>query len=301
MRALREERPDILHANDLPTHALVADAARRVGVPRLCHHRFIFPRSALDWMNKFGAERHVYVSRYLMDAVAAESESLRAAPREVLYDGLSLPPCPTPDDRRAARARLGLPFGRVVVVFTGQVIQLKGVADLIRAWSVLETETKGCADLVIVGDDLAGAGAYRAKMEQLARSENSPVRFVGFQKNVPDWLCAADVAAVPSHVEPLGNATLEAMACALPVVGAKVGGIPEMVLDGETGLLVPPKSPSELAAALERLIGDAGLRMRLGTAGRRRCEGVFGLDTHVRNVVANYHATFSLTPAPRSE
>ncbi len=81
IRVLHRERPDLIHANDLPTHAMIADAARRVGIPRLCHHRFIFPRSALDWMNKFGAERAVYVSRYLMNAIGEESESLRSGAR----------------------------------------------------------------------------------------------------------------------------------------------------------------------------------------------------------------------------
>jgi glycosyltransferase involved in cell wall biosynthesis len=71
-----------------------------------------------------------------------------------------------------------------------------------------------------------------------------------------------------------------------------------MIIDGETGLLVPPKSPPALAAALGRLIGDADLRTRLGRAGRRRCEEVFGIDAHVRNVVATYHRTLSPTVAP---
>jgi glycosyltransferase involved in cell wall biosynthesis len=294
---LRREKPDLVHTNDLPTHATVADAARRAGIPRLCHHRFPFPPAALDWMNKFGAERHVYVSRYLLETLEADSASLRSAPSEVLYDGLPLGAVPTSEERRAARVKLGLPQDRVVVVFTGQVIERKGVADLIRAWSLLPSATRERAELVIVGDDLAGGGAYRAEMEQLARSENCPARFVGFQKNVPDWLAAADVAAVPSHVEPLGNATLEAMACAVPVLGSTAGGIPEMVVDGETGLLVPPKTPAKLSEALGRLIGDSELRIQLGRAGRRRCEELFGLDVHVRNVLASYRQLLSLNPS----
>jgi len=110
---------------------------------------------------------------------------------------------------------------------------------------------------------------------------------------VPDWLTAADVALVPSHVEPLGNATLEAMATRLPVIGGDVGGIPEMVVHDETGLLVPPRSPDRLAVALDRLLADADLRTRLGTAGRRRCEDVFGIRAHVRNVLAAYESTLA--------
>src|SRR5205823_5389138 len=127
----------------------------------------------------------------------------------------------------------------------------------------------------VVGDDLAGNGAYRAEMERLAREVDCPARFVGFQKNVPDWLTAADVATVPSHVEPLGNATLEAMAAGLPVVGGAVGGIPEMIADGRTGLLVPPKDPDRLAAALARLIAGPEERRRFGTEGRARCRQLF--------------------------
>src|SRR5262249_53058781 len=62
-RLLRQERPHVLHSNDLPTHQMVSDAARRAGVPRVCHHRFPFDRAAIDWLNKFGAERHLFVSQ----------------------------------------------------------------------------------------------------------------------------------------------------------------------------------------------------------------------------------------------
>src|SRR5206468_2258265 len=107
-------------------------------------------------------------------------------------------------------------------------------------------------------------GAYRGAMERLAGQLGCPVRFVGFQKNVGEWLLASDVAVVPSHVEPLGNATLEAMSYALPVIGGDVGGIPEMVLGGETGLLVPPQSPERLAEALARLIREPETRRQFG-------------------------------------
>jgi glycosyltransferase involved in cell wall biosynthesis len=282
---LRRERPDVLLSNDLPTHQILSDAARGLGFPRLCYHRFPFAGPALDWLNKFGAERHLFVSRALMEENCGQSARLRAAPRAVVYDGLPLPPEPTADDRSAARARLDLPADRVVVTIAGQVIERKGIADLIRAWALLPIGQRAAAELVVVGDDLAGRGAYRREMEALAAAVGCPARFVGFQKEVGPWLVASDIAAVPSHVEPLGNATLEAMAHALPVIGGDVGGIPEMVEDGQTGLLVPPKSPDRLTGALARLIGDADLRRRFGAAGRRRCAEVFSLPAHARAVI----------------
>lgn len=286
---LVKEKPDLLHNNDLPTHQIMSDAARGLGVPRICHHRFPFPGPAIDWLGKYGCERHFFVSKALMDEMCGSSANLAAnRDRVVVYDGLPLPPVPVDNDRFAMRRRLGLPTDRVIVNFAGQIIERKGVADLIRAWALLPGETRALAELVIVGDDLAGKGAYRAEMEKLAQASNCLARFVGFQKNVGDWLLAADVATVPSHVEPLGNATLEAMSYALPVIGGDVGGIPEMVVHEQTGLLVPPKSPRELADALGRLIRDGGLRERLGGQGRKRCEELFSLAAHTRAAVAEY-------------
>jgi glycosyltransferase involved in cell wall biosynthesis len=162
------------------------------------------------------------------------------------------------------------------------------VADLLHAWQRLAPPSRQRAELLIVGDDLAGEGAYRREMERLARELNSPARFMGFQKNVDRWLAACDLVMVPSHVEPLGNATLEAMAHRRPVIGGDVGGIPEMIVHQETGLLVPPKCPDQLAAAITRLLEDAEARTRYGAAARRRCEEMFSLEAHTRSVLAQY-------------
>jgi glycosyltransferase involved in cell wall biosynthesis len=287
-RVLRRLQPDVIHSNDLPTHQIVSDAARGLGVPRMCHHRFPFGGSAVDWLNKFGAERHLFVSRALRDELYAQSDRLRSAPGAVVHDGLPLPPEPTTADREAARRQLGLPAKCLVVTIAGQVIERKGVADLIRAWALLPKSARGENTLVVVGDDLAEAGAYRRQMERLAGELACPARFVGFQKDVSGWLRASDVAVVPSHVEPLGNATLEAMSFALPVIGSAVGGIPEMVVHEETGLLVPPNCPDRLAAALARLFADPELRHQLGVRARQRCEELFSLEVHARNVLAEY-------------
>jgi glycosyltransferase involved in cell wall biosynthesis len=148
------------------------------------------------------------------------------------------------------------------------------------------------SELVIVGDDIKDGGRYRGEMESLAGSLGCPARFVGFQEDVWAWLTAADLAVVPSHVEPLGNATLEAMACGLPVVGCSVGGIPEMVIHDETGLLVSPRSPEALASALARLLDDDPTRLQLGRQGRRRCEERFSLRVHIDSVVNEYNEVF---------
>ncbi len=203
-----------------------------------------------------------------------------------------MPELPTATDRAECRRKLNLPSDRPVVLFAGQIIERKGVADLLHGWSMLE-RWHDRADLILVGDDLAENGAYRRAMEALAKELKCPVRFAGFQKNVPEWLTAADIVMVPSHAEPLGNATLEAMAYGLPVIGGNVGGIPEMIVDGETGILIPPKSPRDLADAVERLLGDPETRRRMGQAARQRCEEMFSLEAHVSAVVKEYAQVLS--------
>jgi glycosyltransferase involved in cell wall biosynthesis len=292
-RRLERERPDVVHSNDLPTHQIVSDAVRGTGIPEVCHHRWVFDGPAIDWLNKFGAAHHLFVSRYLMEELSGRSGRLRGSRRAVVYDGLPLPPPPADADRQSARQHLGLPADRVLVTFAGQVIERKGVADLLHAWSRLDDHSRQRAELLIIGDDLESQGKYRAAMEQLSTQLGCSPRFVGFQKNVGEWLRASDIAVVPSHVEPLGNATLEAMSCGLPVLATVAGGIPEMVVQGETGLLVAPRAPADLAAALARLLADAELRRRLGARGRRRCEEVFSLQAHVRAVLAEYDRVLS--------
>ncbi len=282
------ERPDVVHSNDLPTHQMVSDAAKPLGIPRVCHHRWIFGGSGTDWFNKFGAEQHVFVSADAMRQLQSPSKTLKQEPCQVLYDGLEIPDLPTERERISAKAAVGFPREKTAILFAGQIVERKGVADILHAWAELPDNLRGDAELVFVGDDLETAGEYRRQMEKLAAERQVKTKFVGFQKNVPQWLTAADIVLVPSHVEPLGNATLEAMALGRPVIGTNIGGIPEVCLHDETGLLVPPSAPSELAGAINRLICSPSLRKQFGEAGRIRCEKSFGLQKHTNSVISLY-------------
>lgn len=296
LEILRDEQPDIVHSNDLPTHQMISDAAAKMQFPRVCHHRWVFEGEAIDWFNKHDAEHHLFVSNALMQDLIGESEKLKASSRKVVYDGLRLPYVPVEDDRADARAEIGLSQNKTIVLFAGQIIERKGVADLLLGWDSLKDKWQDQAELHIVGDDLAGEGAYRREMEQLAAELDCPVSFHGFQKNVDQWLIASDIVMVPSHVEPLGNATLEAMAQGRPVIGGNAGGIPEMVVHNKTGLLVPPKTPKSLAVALEHLLEDPKRRSQFGEAARRRCEEKFSLQAHTQAVLAEYERVLSMYP-----
>jgi glycosyltransferase involved in cell wall biosynthesis len=288
-RLARRERALLVHANDVPSFQPAGYAARLLGLPALTHVRFPDTRAGFAWFLKPGFTRALFVSAALRDAALAEAADLFSARSEVLHDGVPLPPLPNEQGRRDLRRELGLPDDRAVVAFTGQIAEIKGIWDFLDAVALL-VKRPAPAMFAVLGDDLRGGGELRRKMEAAAtaRGLSSHVRFLGFRPDAPRLIPAFDIVAVPSHVEPLGNATLEAMAAARPVVGSRIGGIPEMIVDGETGCLVPPRDPRRLADAIDSLTADPARAAALGAAGRRRAEREFSVETHARRAQATY-------------
>jgi glycosyltransferase involved in cell wall biosynthesis len=131
--------------------------------------------------------------------------------------------------------------------------------------------------------EIYGVGSKQAELERQA--EGLDVHFNGFVQNP---LAGLDVLVQPSRADNLPLAILEAMAAGLPVIGTRVGGIPELVLDGETGVLVAPEHPEELAVALDSLAADPERRLELGRRGRERVREHFSADGIARRIVALY-------------
>ena len=114
------------------------------------------------------------------------------------------------------------------------------------------------------------------------------VTFAGQQHDIPTWLAAFDIFALSSNWEGMSNALLEAMATQLPVVATAVGGTPEVVVDSETGLLIPPRDPDALAQAIARLLRNPDLRDRMGQAGRKRIKRYFSIVETIRRTEGLY-------------
>lgn len=189
------------------------------------------------------------------------------------------PPQALPD-RSGARSRLGLSQDAFVVSALGRAVRGKGVPDLIEALSGMVDDFP---DVMLV---VAGDGPDRADMQQEARRRlGGRAVFLGFVDDTADVYAAADVFALPSHLEGFGQVYIEAAFHGVPSIGASVGGVPEVILDGETGLLVPVNDPPAIAAAIRRLHDDAGFRRSLGDAARRRAYAEF-----TDEVMANRYA-----------
>jgi glycosyltransferase involved in cell wall biosynthesis len=181
----------------------------------------------------------------------------------------------------------GVPTGVPFLLHIGRLAPGKGQRELIEALARLERRE---SVVVFVGRDLERRGAFARELEQAAESlgVRDRVVFAGFRDDVPGLLAAADVFVLPSWIEGLPMVVLEAMAHGTPVVTTPVGGTPELVVHGETGLLVPPRDPAALAAALDELLAKPELARRLGEAGRRRVEADFSVRTMTERVLAIY-------------
>jgi glycosyltransferase involved in cell wall biosynthesis len=170
-----------------------------------------------------------------------------------------------------------------------RLCEIKGQRELIDALARMEHPD---ARLQLAGDDIEQGGAYRSLLERQAseRGVADRVAFLGYRADVPALIAAASVVVLPSWIEGLPLVLLEAMAAGVPVVATAVGGTPELVVDGDTGLLVPPRDPGALASALDSLLADPARAEALGAAGRRRAEESFDADTAASQILRLYEA-----------
>lgn len=171
------------------------------------------------------------------------------------------------DVRRAVRAEHGIPRDALVIGFVGRLVRDKGVRELAIAWQRLRERHPGL-HLLGVGPSEAEDAVPEKVMASL-RSDPR-IHFTGWTLDTPRLYAAMDVVALPTYREGFPNVPLEAAAMSLPVVATSVPGCVDAVLDGVTGLLVPPRDAAALADALERYLSSPSLRAAHGEAGRRR-------------------------------
>jgi len=201
-------------------------------------------------------------------------------------------------DRREAREELGLPEGPTVV-YVGRLVPRKGVDTLVEAFALLPPHL-GARLVVVGGEPEPGESLEILRLSDLASKLGVEERviFTGSrpQKDLYHYYNAADVSVTVPHYEPFGMTPLEAMACATPVIGSRVGGIKTSVADGKTGFLVPPKNAQALANRLLRLLADENLRDRMGRAARRRIEQHYTWERVAALAAAAFSEVAARTP-----
>jgi glycosyltransferase involved in cell wall biosynthesis len=272
-------RPAIIHANDMPSYQPGGYAARLLGIPAVTHLRFPDAREGYRWFLRPPFSLAIFISEWFKNDGLREAPDLFADKATVVYDAVELPRMWSEPERAARRHELGLPLDRPVVAMTGQVSEVKGIWEFVEAADRLRHSN---AVFAVLGDDLRTHGALRREMEAKvdALGMHDRFTFLGFRRDAPELLQAFDIVAVPSHVEPFGLASLEAMAAARPVVASRVGGIPEVVRHEQDGILVAPLDAKALADGIARLLDDSQQCAAMGSRGRRRAEDTFGMRVH---------------------
>jgi glycosyltransferase involved in cell wall biosynthesis len=174
----------------------------------------------------------------------------------------------TPEEKTAKRKELGLSLEKTIVVFVGRVVWVKGLDVLLQAWAALSENVRKETLLVIVGD-----GAERQNLEKLSESLGiqDSILMVGMKEGVRDYYQAADMFVLPSRSEGMSTSLTEAMACGLPVIASSVGAAPDVVRDGENGILFQSENHQELAQKLAALFEQ---RDRWDEMGKRARETV---------------------------
>jgi glycosyltransferase involved in cell wall biosynthesis len=289
---LADIRPDVIHnhmyrAEVVGTKAAIAlgeAGHRRPWVVSTVHSsRIRSPEDQAELRRLTPDMDHlVVVSRAIDEKVVAEGRT--GAPRTLIYNGVDLERYDHQEPCCTLREEYGMDADAEIVGVVGRLELEKGHPTLLEAWPLVLAEMP-CAYLVIVGE-----GSRQEALHQIAREQGVErhVIFTGRRDDIPAITAALDVAVLPSYREAQGLTILEAMALGRPVVASNVGGIPEMIEDGVTGLLVPPHDPPALASAIVRLLGDHQLADMLGRAGHDQVHERFCIQLMVNAVQALY-------------
>jgi glycosyltransferase involved in cell wall biosynthesis len=239
-----------------------------------------------------GATRHIVTTGEALRAQLARDNGYPSERMTSIPTGIDTARF-APGERGAARRTTGLPPERRLIGIVATLRSWKGHRYLLEAFSRLPADT----GLVIVGD-----GPQRQNIEAKVRELGigDRVRLAGNQRDVLPWLQALDVFALPSYAnEGVPQALVQAMLCGLPCVTTAVGGIGEVARDGETAIVVKPEDVADLRHGLERLLGDAALRARLGKAARAHCEKHCAFESMINAMENVYRLATATSPIRR--
>lgn len=274
-QAIAGFRPDVVHTWLFAANSYGRIAARWAGRPRVVaaercvdswkrSDQLLLDRLLAGWTDAIVVNSQAVAAFYQKSGIPAEKLRVIRNAVEPAAEG---------SERNAVLAELGIAPETPVIGFVGRLWPQKRVQDLIWATDILKIAGWKLR-LLIVGD-----GPRRTALERFARNLElgETVQFLGHRADAQRLLGALDVVVLPSKFEGMPNVVLEAMRLGKPVIATRIAGMDEVVADGQTGLLVPPQKPFELARAIRRLLLDSAWRARLGAAGQARAAEHFSV------------------------
>lgn len=279
---MRTAEPNLLVLNgQIDRDGFALSAAQTTGTPVVCHLRSNLGQGFTPSAARKANER---VATFIANSQATRTywsgKGLNSEKVTVVHNAVS----PQPEGRVDLEEAFGIPSGAPVVCCVGRLIEIKGQDLLIKAVAQLSAEFPSL-HLLLVGD-----GKERKALENLAGECGvlDRVVFAGWRKDARELTGSASVLAVPSRDEPFGRVVVEGMVAGVPVVAARVGGIPEILTDGVDGLLIESDDPDALADAFRRIFTDSRLTSQLLDVAFQTAQKKFGIPAYVERVEAVY-------------
>lgn len=294
----RRRGVDVLHTHKIGSNVWGALLSPLIGSSVFVAHEH-------TWSYE-GNPRRIFLDRELIarraDAFVAVSredqrrmvEVERIPPAKTRFIANGIVPFPPPRRDRDVRAELGLEADQPLVGVVATLRPQKALDVLIRALPLLREEIPTAALVIVGGDDTQG-GPEEERLRGLAGQLGLglELKLLGERSDVPDLVATFDVAALSSDFEGSPLSVMEYMEAGKPVVATRVGGVPDLVEDGVSGLLVQPQNSAALASALAELLRDPARAGRMGEAGRRRRREEFSIEATARNVGALYEELYA--------
>lgn len=287
-KKMKSLNPDLLHGNSMAVLPAVSFAGRICGVPSVCHIRDIPP----DWLVASKRYRSFvkYINKLIAISTAVEQKlsSFEEARNKttLLHNAIDLKAIDSQMTDFGLHERLGINPGMICIGVVGRLHPEKGIEELMEAFATLVTEHNNVM-LIVAGSDRQFKNStdrdylHELKLRAKQLEIDSKVHFVGFVKDVIPLMADLDIVAVPSWREPFGRVAIEAMALRKPVVASSGGGLPDIIEDGENGILVHPKDTDSFVWALKILVQDEIMRQKLGVAGRHTVEEKFDYEGYI--------------------
>jgi glycosyltransferase involved in cell wall biosynthesis len=295
-RAVEEFNPDILESRNVKSHFFIRATGLHKRFPWIAWNHGYTSKDRLDraynkldrWSLR-GAFRVMTVCRPFADAI--EAQGVPAGKISVLHNFVKPYTAATPEEKARLREQLGLGDDKVILT-VGRMSAEKGHADLLEAIALLRN-SPGFAGYRVL---FVGDGPEQENLRQQAARLGISDRIVmpGFQRDVAPYYGMATIFALPSHSEGSPNVVLEAMSAGLPVVAASVGGVPEIVENGKTGILVPPRDPGAMADGLKHLLQSEDSRERMGAAAKQKAESAYTFEDYKRALTQFYVETLRM-------